>query len=159
MQSKETHDMTSNKPGNEESQWGFLTYRSIVLPNQCDHIGHMNVRWYAHHFDEAGFQIWNVAEVRQSEMRERGIQVVVAHTAIDYIKEMIAGSSIRVQGGFTHIGNKSVVHHAKLFNDDTGDLCAVQKTVEVFFDPITRESTEMPIDFKERLSALLVEFD
>ncbi|MBT5938372.1 MAG: hypothetical protein HOG95_00485, partial [Rhodospirillaceae bacterium] len=57
----------------------------------------MNVRWYAHHFDEAGFQIWNVTEVRQSEMRDRGLQVVVARTTIDYIKEMIAGTSIVVR--------------------------------------------------------------
>ena len=52
----------------------FDIYRSMVMPAQCDHYGHMNVRWYAHHFDEAGFQIWTVAGVSQGEMRERGIK-------------------------------------------------------------------------------------
>ena len=140
-------------------QWGLITYRSLIFPSHCDHIGHMNVRWYAHHFDEAGFQIWNVTEVCQSEMRDRGLQVVVARTTIDYIKEMIAGTSIVVRGGFTRVGNKSVTHQAKMFNEDTGELCATQETVEVFFDPLTRQSTEMPKDFNERLSALLVEID
>ena len=135
----------------------FDIYRAVVLPAQCDHNNHMNVRWYAYHFDEAGFQIWTVANVRQSEMRERGVQVVVARTTIDYVKEMIAGTSILVRGGFTHVGSKSVVHCTKMFNADTGDLCAVQETVEVFFDPATRKSAPMPDDFNERLSALVID--
>ena len=32
-------------------------YRSIVLPSHCDHLGHMNVRYYAQHFDDGGFQM------------------------------------------------------------------------------------------------------
>jgi len=135
----------------------FDTYRSLVLPAQCDHIGHMNVRWYAHHFDEAGFQIWTVADVRQSEMRERGTQVVVARTAIDFHREMVAGTSILVRAGFTHVGSKSVSHIAKMYNADTGDLCATQETIEVFFDPKARKPAPMPDDFRERLSALVVE--
>lgn len=135
----------------------FETYRSLVLPAQCDHIGHMNVRWYAHHLDEAGFQIWTVANVRQAEMRDRGIQVVVARTTTDFVKEMTAGTSIVVRAGFTRVGTKSVMHLAKMFNADTGDLSATQETVEVFFDPKTRKPAPMPADFKARLSALVVD--
>ena len=137
----------------------FESYRALVLPAQCDHIGHMNVRWYAHHFDEAGFQIWTVADVRQSEMRERGIQVVVARIEIDFLREMVAGTSILVRGGFTYVGTKSVTHVAKMYDADNNDICAIQETVEVFFDPKTRKPTAMPDDFKQRLSALIVEAD
>ena len=29
-----------------------ITYRGVVYPWQCDHMGHMNVMWYAGKFDE-----------------------------------------------------------------------------------------------------------
>ena len=135
----------------------FDIYRALVLPAHCDHIGHMNVRWYAHHFDEAGFQIWTIANVSQAEMRERGTQVVVARTTTNFVREMKAGASILVRGGFTRVGTKSVAHIAKLYNADTGEICATQETVEVFFDPASRKPAPMPEDFKQRLTALVVD--
>ena len=39
------------------------------------------------------------------------------------------------------------------------DQSGIQETVEVFFDPKTRKPTAMPDDFKQRLSALIVEAD
>ena len=137
----------------------FDTYRSIVLPAQCDHYGHMNVRWYAHHFDEAGFQIWTVADVRQAEMREKGIHVVVARTTTNFVREMVAGTSILVRAGFTAVGTKSVTHLAKMYDTHDGGLCATQETVEVFFDPESRKPAPMPDDFKTRLSNLIVDPD
>jgi len=32
---------------------GDPTYRGIVYPWHCDHMGHMNVMWYVAKFDEA----------------------------------------------------------------------------------------------------------
>ena len=31
------------------------TNRAVVFPWHCDHFGHMNGRWYAPIFDDAGF--------------------------------------------------------------------------------------------------------
>lgn len=36
------------------------TYRGIVYPNQLDHMGHMNVQWYAVKFDEATWQLFTI---------------------------------------------------------------------------------------------------
>jgi len=30
-----------------------ITYRGLVYPWHCDHMGHMNVMWYTGKFDEA----------------------------------------------------------------------------------------------------------
>jgi acyl-CoA thioester hydrolase len=30
-----------------------VTYRGVVYPWHCDHMGHMNVMWYVGRFDEA----------------------------------------------------------------------------------------------------------
>ena len=132
-------------------------YRGVVFPWQCDHIGHMNVRWYSHHFDDAGFHIWSVLGVSQKEMRELGVQVVVAQTTIKFIREMKAGDLILIKAGLTKVGNKSIVHFAKMLNVDTGTLHATEETVEVFFDPATRSSAPMPESFRNRLLPHVIE--
>ena len=43
-------------------------YRSIVLPSHCDHFGHMNVRYYAKHFDDGGFQMWDLIGIKQKDL-------------------------------------------------------------------------------------------
>lgn len=137
-------------------QW-FETYRAVVFPWNCDHIGHMNVRWYAHHFDDAGFHLWTMAGVSQADMRERNVGVVVAQIKIDYIKEMNAGDLLVIRNAFIHVGNKSVRHLGRMYNADTGELCATQEAIEVFFDPANRVSAPMPDDIRARLSELVVD--
>ena len=135
----------------------YEVYRGVVFPWMCDHFGHMNVRWYAHHFDDGGFHLWTMAGVSQREMRDRGTHVVVAQTTIKYIRELKAGDLILIRSGFVKVGQKSVVHVAKMYNADSNVYSAWQETVEVFFDPEARKAAPMPEDFRTRLSALVVD--
>ena len=136
----------------------FEVYRSVVFPWHCDHIGHMNVRWYAHHFDDAGFHLWTVAGLSQKTIHESGTGLVVARIAIDYVREMKAGDLMVIRGGFTHVGNRSLRHHLRMYDADSDELRATQDTVEVFFDPETRKSTLMPDYCREKLEPLVVDF-
>ena len=134
-------------------------YRAVVFPWHCDHIGHMNVRWYAHHFDDAGFHLWTVAGVSQKEMHESGVSLVVGQIKINYVHEMKAGDLLVIRGGFSHVGGKSIRHHLRLYNADTNVLCATQDTIEVFFDPETRSSAPMPDFYREKLTPMVVDFE
>ena len=136
----------------------FEVYRSVVFPWHCDHFGHMNVRWYAHHFDDAGFHLWTVAGLSQKQVFASGVSLVVAQTKIDYVREMKAGDMLVVRGGFTHVGGKSLRHHLRMYDADADELRATQDTVEVFFNPETRRSEKMPDDFRARLAPLVVDF-
>jgi acyl-CoA thioester hydrolase len=135
------------------------TYRAVVFPWNCDHYGHMNVRWYAHHFDDAGFHIWTVAGMGQAAIRARNIGLVVARTTIDYLHELRAGELLVIKSGFTRIGTKSITHVGRMYNADTGTLCATQEAVEVFFDPASRTSAPMPDDIREFLQTRIVSLD
>jgi acyl-CoA thioesterase FadM len=42
----------------------LLTYRGAVYPWHCDHVGHMNVKWYVGKFDEATWQFFNALVAR-----------------------------------------------------------------------------------------------
>jgi len=131
----------------------------VVFPWHCDQYGHMNSRWYPHFFDDAGFNLWSVVGCSQAAMVEAGYNVVVARIEVDYLHEMAAGSLFKITGGFIRVGNKSATHFLRMYNPDTGVLCATQESVEVFFDPKTRTSREMPDDVRQTLAASVVSVD
>jgi acyl-CoA thioester hydrolase len=138
----------------------FETYRCTVFPWHCDQFGHMNARWYAAHFDEASFHLYHQAGLSYGRMHDAGpVITVVAEITIKYRHEMLAGDLVIVRSGFTHLGNKSLRRTARLYNADTGTLCAVEHARDVFFDETTRSSTPMPDDFRKILQTGLMPAD
>ena len=132
------------------------TYRAVVFPWHCDHFGHMNVRWYAHHFDDAGFHLWSVAGIPQTAIRATGVSMVVAQNKLDFIHELVAGELFYIKSAFVHLGNRSLSHLGRMYNADTHVLCATQFSVEVFFDPKTRKSAPMPDHVRRAVEANLI---
>ena len=47
-----------------------MTYRGVVYPSQCDHMGHMNVMWYVQKFDEATWQLLAAVGLLGKRMRD-----------------------------------------------------------------------------------------
>ena len=138
-----------------QSKW-FETYRSVVLPKYCDHYGHMNVRFYAQHFDDGGFQMWNLIGVKQSELTKGGLGIVVANIAINFIHEITAGQLMVIKGGWINVGKKSMTHEQRMFEADNGILCATQTTVEVRFNMRTRKSVALTNDIKSKIQTHLL---
>ena len=52
------------------SEWK-TTYRGIVYPWHCDHMGHMNVMWYTSKFDEACWQLLSMLGLNVARFRIR----------------------------------------------------------------------------------------
>lgn len=130
----------------------FELYRTIVMPAQCDHYGHLNVRHYAAMFDEAGWQILGKAGVSLSDLRSRGLGSVVATLTIDFHHELTGGQLVVVTGALSRVGDKSVVYEMRLHEADSLTHCATQKTVEVCFDTVRRASAPWPTDVRAALS-------
>ena len=58
------------------------TNRGVVFPWQCDHYGHLNVRYYTHFFDDASFHIWSLIGLKMAQIHERGVHPVVAEIRV-----------------------------------------------------------------------------
>ncbi len=136
-------------------QW-METNRAVVFPAQCDHLGHMNVRYYAHVFDDASFHAWASIGITFEAMYAEKAVTVVAHTATDFIQEVRAGSLIKVESAFAKVGSKSTTYHQRLINAESGILHARQRVVEVFFNLETRSSVDMPESFRQTIAEALV---
>lgn len=135
------------------------THRSVVHPWYCDHIGHMNVRFYGHFFDDAGFHIWNMINGAHGAMKKNGVGVVVAKTTNDFLCEASVGELLIINSGFTRLGNKSLTYTQRMTNAENGTLIATQDAVEVFFDLKARKSTDMPDEIRKILKERLVSID
>jgi acyl-CoA thioester hydrolase len=132
------------------AEW-METHRAVVFPWHCDHLGHMNVRWYAHFFDDAGFHLWSKIGLSHATLKKQGVVTVIAKTTTDFKHEVGAGELLVVESAFTHIGGKSLTIFQRMLNAESGVLCATQESIEVFFDIEARRSTAMPDDIRALL--------
>ena len=132
----------------------FDLYRGIVMPAQCDVYGHMNVRYYAALFDEAGWHIPSMAGLKLEEVQARGLGTVVATLTIDFHHEIRSGQLVLIRGAVTRVGTKSFNHEMRLYSADSMTHCATQKTVEVCFDTKARKGVPLPEDMRMKFAAI-----
>ena len=130
--------------------WHELT-RGVVMPAQCDAYGHMNVRYHASFFDDAGWHMLAKAGVSLDQLRAEGLGSVVASLTIDFHHEMTAGQLFLVTGAFTRVGAKSVTSEMRLYESESMTHCATQKTVEVCFDTKARASAPWPDGVRSKI--------
>ena len=82
---------------------------------------------------------------------------VSARATTDFVKELRAGDLVRIEGGVSRLGNRSVTFILRMRHVDTGEIHATYTIVEVLFDPKTRKSAPIPAPLREALSAFVVE--
>ncbi len=133
--------------------------RPVIHPWHCDQYGHMNVRWYAHFFDDANFSLWHGSGLDLRALQRRGLHTVVAETRTRFVRECLAGEGYVITGAFTHLGEKSIHSHFLMRHLTTGELHAEQDVFEVFFDSETRGSTTAPDEVRAVLEPLVVARD
>ena len=127
----------------------FETHGGVCFPWHCDQFGHMNVRWYAHFFDDAMFHTWPKIGVNWRDMEARGVHTVTASTTTYFQKEVKSADLFRIESGIGRCGTKSVTFSQRMVNVETQDIHASQSVTEVFFDPNTRSAVQIPEDLKK----------
>ncbi len=133
----------------------YETHRSVVHAWMCDHFGHLNVRYYAHFFDDAGFGLWPMSGITRAVFERAGLHTVVARTETDLHHELLPGQLVVVRSRWARLGKRSVTYEQKLVDAETGVVHAAQRVVEVFFDPHTRASRPIPGEIRAILRELL----
>ena len=132
------------------------THRAVVHPWNCDVLGHMNVRWYAHLFDDAEFHLWSVIGLSHATLKKSGVVTVIANTNTDFLNETLAGELLTIRSAFTKLGEKSLTISQRMTNSETNTLIATQNTVAVFFNMETRKSSTIPGNIRRKLEGVLV---
>ena len=121
-----------------------ITYRGVVYPWHCDHVGHMNVMWYVGKFDEATWNLFLQAGITPTYLREnhRGMAAVDQH--IEYRRELKAGDVIAVRSTILEIAGKKIRFRHEMSNDETGELAAVTTLLGLHLDTEARRACAFP---------------
>lgn len=125
----------------------------VVHPWHIDQFGHMNVRWYAHFFDDASFQFMMTLGLDQSgAANTSGAHCVTAQSTVQYKAELVAGNCVQIFATLARIGRKSVTIRFRMTDRASGKLYATCETVEVFVNPATHASMVIPDDLRTTLA-------
>ena len=134
--------------GTTEKQ--IITFRGVVYPSHCDHMGHMNVMWYTGRFDEATWQLFGHIGLTPSYLRDhkRGMAGLEQHTA--YKRELFAGDLIAIRSEILEMREKVIRLHHEMLNVETGEIAATSTLVAVHLNRETRKSCPFTADVLER---------
>jgi acyl-CoA thioester hydrolase len=133
---------------------GDITYRGVVYPWHCDHVGHMNVMWYVGKFDEATWNLFHRVGITPAYLRahQRGMAAVDQH--IQYKRELKAGDVLTIRSTILEIEGKKIRFRHEMTNDDTGEVAAVTTLLGVHMDTQARKSCVFPAEVLERARKL-----
>lgn len=135
------------------SDWK-MTYRGIVYPWHCDHMGHMNVMWYVGKFDEACWQLLAMLGLNPSRFAEDGTGVAAVEQRVLYKRELHAGDAVSIQSALLEVKDKSIHMLHKMVHDASGEVAATMVVVGVHIDATIRKATQIPEDVRRRASEI-----
>ena len=135
------------------SNWN-ITYRGVVYPWHCDHMGHMNVMWYTGKFDEACWQLLGMLGLNSPRFAKDGTGMVAVEQHIQYKRELRAGDAVTIQSALLEVKDKSIHMLHKMLHDASGEVAAVTVVVGVHIDAAIRKAIRLPEDVRQRAIAM-----
>jgi acyl-CoA thioester hydrolase len=135
----------------------ILTYRGVVYPWHCDHMGHMNVMWYVGKFDEATWHLFSALGMTPTFLKERKRGMAAVEQHLTYQAELRAGDLISIRSRVIEIRDRSLRFEHEMLNEQTQSVAARCSLVGVHIDTESRKSAWFPVEVKERAAQLAIE--
>ena len=127
-----------------------ITYRGVVYPWQCDHMGHMNVTWYTGKFDEATWNLFALVGITPTYIREKKRGMVGVRQNTTYTKELLAGDVVVVRSRILEVREKVIRFVHELVNVEKDEVAATSELTAVHLDLLTRKACPLPEEILER---------
>ena len=137
----------------------IITYRGVVYPWHCDHIGHMNVMWYIGKFDEATWHFLAEVGITPTYMREEKRGMAAVRQEIKYKRELHAGDIVTVRSGLLEVTGKAMRFFHEMRNDETGEVAAAVISTGVHINSETRTACPLPPEIKARGEKMIVQYE
>ena len=130
------------------SEW-VMTYRGMVYPWHCDHMGHMNVMWYTAKFDEACWQMLSKIGLTIARLKQDGAALAAVEQHIQYKRELHAGDGVTIQSALLEVKDRSVHMLHKMIHDASGQVASTTVVVGVYLDAVVRKAIQLPHDVRQ----------
>ncbi len=133
------------------------TYRGVVYPWHCDHVGHMNVMWYVGKFDEATWQLFTMLGLGPSWLRQNERGMAAVDQRIAYQRELHAGDTLLVRSGVLEVRPKVLRFVHQMINTESQEIAAQTVLVATHLNTRERRSCALPPEVIERAQAALTD--
>lgn len=131
------------------SAW-IVTYRGVVYPWHCDHMGHMNVMWYTGKFDEACWQFLAMLGLTQARFAKNRTGMAALEQQTEYKRELHAGDAVTIRSTLLEVREKTIRMKHEMLDDSSGEVAARTTIVGVHLDAETRRALALPADVLDR---------
>lgn len=131
------------------------TYRGVVAPAECDHLGHMNVQYYFAAVSDGMFGIMAELGLTPSAIRERNLSFAVVNAQTSFSRELVAGDVIRLLSTVEDMGTKSGTFMHQLERVEDGEVAFETKFKCVLLNLASRSAVEIPEDVRESMFAFM----
>ena len=128
-------------------------YRGVVHPWLCDQMGHMTTRHYVAMFDDASYHLLAAMGFRGAHL-EGGVGFADLRMTIEYRAELRPGALVRITGGVTRVGRRSLGTRYRMETLD-GAVAAELDAVSAQFDLAERRAIELLPEIRRGAEALL----
>jgi acyl-CoA thioester hydrolase len=129
---------------------------SLVIPDSwADSNGHMNMRWYAAIFDDAGDELHErVGLTPEFHGRHRTGTVDLEHHT-DFLNEVMPRDSVAVYSRLVARFPKRLHYLMFLINETQGKLAAIFECMNAFLDLQIRKTAPFPPEILDKIDAWL----
>ncbi len=115
-----------------------------VLPSEIDHLGHMNVRFYAERAQRANTALLAELGLHADAGGDSGLQLSQPDSYTRYQREQFAGSTLVVNGGVLGADARGVRAYYELANPAKGQIAATFLITSGFTDRASGEGAPLP---------------
>jgi acyl-CoA thioester hydrolase len=125
-----------------------FTIRFPVRFRDVDVLGHVNNAVYFTYMETARTEFW-IHVFGTASLHE--LSFIVARAECDFKAPAHFGDEIEVSVWTSSIGNSSFIWDYEIKNEKNGELLASGKTIQVYYNHKTKQSSPVPPDIKEKL--------
>lgn len=133
----------------------FEIYRGIVYPNQLDHMGHMNVQWYAAKFDEATWQLFTIVGLTSNYMSMNSKGMAALKQITNYRLEVFVGDPLLIKSRIIEVKNKTIRFLHVMYRVDSMQEVANSELVGVHLDLKVHKSCSLPSGIRKQCEKLI----
>ncbi len=129
----------------------FVSAQGSVMKWECDEFEHMSAQFFVTRASDAVGHVKAAFGLDRASARANDWGTAALEYSIHFLREMKAGDIWRLESGLLDVGRKTFRFGHRLYNVETGGLCATYDAVGCLFDLRTRRSLELPDSLRERV--------
>lgn len=133
----------------------FETYRGLVMAQEVDSNGHMNVQFYTTKYDQAGGQFMALLGVDFNKFKGNNLGFAYVEMNIRYLREVMEDDPIHIITTVEGCSEKVVVIRHEMKNSLTGTTSSDAVAKWLIFDKVKRKAVALPQETKDKILALI----